>query len=306
MVNRCERANLQKCVIDDMNANITEAITQRLKTVKPHSGTPFASPQREVFYFKTADWIYCVACHNIMMNIYRIHRASFWVDSSGNAVFCNLKHTATEMYDIMPTSSATKSELKYCDSYNNHIAKRTNVSHTKVSCPFKMGNNDYLDKLIKNLTDTKHASVIAPDPSCPQNADYYGGIDFVEVEPPDEPLIVAPVAPVELLIAPVAPVAHVELLIAPVAPVAHVKKSHHKKKVPPVELLIAPVAPVAHVEPLIVAPVAPVKKSHHKKKVPPVETPVAPPAVIEIVAPTVEPIIAVKKKSHHKKKTPTV
>ena len=285
MVNRCERANLQKSVIDDMNSNITEAITQRLKTVKPHSGTPFASPQREVFYFKTADWIYCVACHNIMMNIYRIHRASFWVDATGNAVFCNLKHTATEMYDIMPTSSATKSELKYCDSYNNHIAKRTNVSHTKVSCPFKMGNNDYLDKLIKNLTDTKHASVIAPDPSCPQNADYYGGIDFVEVEPPDEPLIVAEVAPVEPLI-----VAEV----APVAPVA------------PVELLIAPVAPVAHVELLIVAPVAPVKKSHHKKKVPPVETPVAPPAVIEIVAPTVEPIIAVKKKSHHKKKTPTV
>jgi hypothetical protein len=240
MVNRCEREHLQKSVINDMNQNITVEITERLKTVKPHSGTPFASHRREVFYFKTADWIYAVSCHNIMLGIYRIHRSTFWTDSSGVAVFRSGKKMTTEMYDVMPVSSATKTELKYCDSYNNHIAKRTGVSHTRLVCPFKIGTCDYLDHLIKNLTDTDHATVIAPDP------DFQSDEEIVA-----PPIIVESVAPPAVVV-PVEP---------PVLKKSHKKKSSVVAEVPQPAVVVPPPAVV---EPII----AVAKKSHHKKKQP--------------------------------------
>ena len=165
MVQRKERQSLQKTVIDDMNSNITEDILEGLKS-PASKGTPFSMPQRKVFYFMTDDWVYSIACHNIEMNIYRLVRSSFWVNADNVAVFRKdgVKQMNTEHYVVMPTSSAIPSELKYCEPYNNHLAIRNEIHHTKKRCPFKMNETAYLDMLIKNLTDHEHSVVLADEP----------------------------------------------------------------------------------------------------------------------------------------------
>jgi len=182
MVNRIERASLQKTVIDDVNKNVSADINEKLKTKRTIDNGLFVSTRPEVFYFKTADWIYSVSCINCDLNTYRVIRSSFWVDASGNSIYRSINKMTTEEYSIMPTASANKTELKYCDPYNNHIARRFGVSHTRLACPFKMNYSSYLDLLLKNLTDTKHAVVIAPDP-------HYKGTteDMVETIVQEEP-----------------------------------------------------------------------------------------------------------------------
>jgi hypothetical protein len=201
MVNRAERASLQKSVIDDVNNHITASITEKLKTKRQYNGELFVSTRPEVFYFKTDDWMYSVSCINSDMNAYRVVRSSFWVDASGNTIYRNdIKKMTTEEYLITPASFANKAELKYCDPYNNHIARRWGICHTRVSCPFKMNSSTYLDLLLKNLTDTPDARVIAPCPDYkepvvelgkipPDLAVVEKAVNFVEL-PDIEPLVI--------------------------------------------------------------------------------------------------------------------
>jgi hypothetical protein len=235
MVNRAERASLQKSVIDDVNNHITASITEKLKTKRAYSGELFVSTRPEIFYFKTDDWIYSVSCLNSDLNAYRVIRSSFWVDASGNTIYRNINKMTTEEYSIMPTTSANKTELKYCDPYNNHIARRFGITHTRISCPFKMNCSSYLDLLLKNLTDTPHARVIAPCPDYKEPvvevekvpldlAEIEKAVNFVEL-PEVEPVVIEEqIEPVEA-----EPVVHFieEPIVEPV--VAKTKRKRSKK-----------------------------------------------------------------------------
>ena len=194
MVNRSERAMLQKSVIDDLNLHINEEIHDKLREHKSNGGV-FSACNREVFYFQTPEQLYSVYCCNVEMNIYRVCRSTAYVNAE-NKIVCRKSSVPmmNEVYEIIPVASATSSERKYCEPYNNHIAKRTEYSTTKKSNQFRFGQAKYLDMLLTGLLTTPNSSVIAPDPQFQTNDDKWSETQQKTIEhTPVEEIIEPPV-----------------------------------------------------------------------------------------------------------------